>query len=171
MCSYLDDFFQIYSIIHSNADQLKIFLATINFEEHPVRVIVMHTLKYKDALESKEELIEEEKAQLMRDDIPFFFKFINSKYMYFYDESFEKVVVKKQNERTFKKFNQLANSFDVLLDQQRLETLFANSNLYFAKLFYKEKKWNNFSQEQFSLTVLEDVITFDFRQKKYMAKI
>lgn len=165
---FISGFYQMFHLLFTHTKSLSLFLQNFDFTKYPVRVIVMHTLKYKDTTEA---LIAEEKLQIERKDIPFFFKFINDNNMYYYNEKSEALKVKEQNERTLKKFNQLALNFNEILKPERLENLFINSNLYFAKIFFKEKNWNNYLLHGPKLRVEHGILIFEYNQKLFQAKV
>ena len=62
-------------------------LATLNFSQMPMRVIVRNTSEYKDLLERKpDNILKSETEQMRRGDIPYFFKFVSDPNLYWLKE-------------------------------------------------------------------------------------
>ncbi len=76
---YLD----LFSIVVGKKKEIDNVFENLDLKDHPVRVIVRNTSEYKSSLVNPpDNILDSEKIQLSRGDVPFYFKFVGSDNLY-----------------------------------------------------------------------------------------
>lgn len=80
-------YWDLFSLVSTKKIEFDSTLATLNFSEVPVRVIVRNTSEYRNLLDDPPlSVLSSEVEQMNRGDVPFYFKFVTDKNLYWLKE-------------------------------------------------------------------------------------
>lgn len=144
------------------------YLEKVN--QYPVRVIIRHTLDYKNKIAT--DLIEEEIVQLERGDVPYFFKFIGSGELYYFKEKNSFVACQNLNERARKKMELIGRPFDELLNPERiLNSLRPNAALQFLRYIQKDLDINELNSPIMNYKSADGKIILSLGEQHYQTNV
>lgn len=130
-------FIEMLDYIKPRAIDIFFEIEKLPISEVPIRIIYRHTQRYFDFYKQTSESImhPEELEQLNRNDIPYFFRFINSNEVYYIaDDSFSKFKNVPSRKEWHDTNTRLMPPFSKLKDALRIENqLLPNGTLYIAK--------------------------------------
>lgn len=78
----IENFIKCVQLLNSNLNAIEKILIQMNYQDKPIRVIIKDTMSYADKL-IKKDLHIDEIAQIYNDNIPYFFRYIDSKRIYY----------------------------------------------------------------------------------------
>lgn len=135
--SFLISFAKMTNILNENSENiLSEILKTEQINQYPIRMILRDTMSYRNYLDGKSEesrMDIAEEAQLSRDDIPYFFRYLNSDEINFYVDknNQEKMIRTNRSE-----FNLMSSV--ILTNAKQIDLIKTNTAIlslsYFAQL-------------------------------------
>lgn len=162
----LEGMLEMTTILSTHVDIILNEVSKIDFSKYPIRVIVRHTLDYRT--KENTDLLDEEIVQLERGDVPYFFKYLGSNDLFYYEEEMKPKKCGPLNERASKKFNMIGRPFSHLLDAERIHSaLRPNMLLQFLRYVQKDFGIVKLDSQMFSYSFADGKLTLDIGPERY----
>jgi lantibiotic modifying enzyme len=171
--SILIGFHQMMNHLISKSTDLKQELMTVEKTKHPIRIILRDSRKYLKLIPNDYDtkpLIREEMIQIEREDIPYFYTFLDNKNLYYFTTSAGDSAIVKLPDYFLKDMERMAKSPDFLLNQPRLETLQSTGLLFLANFLFRDQSDFKISDGGIEIHGTQDKIELSLKLKMVSTK-
>ncbi|MFN3453940.1 MAG: DUF4135 domain-containing protein [Pseudobdellovibrio sp.] len=144
---FIEAFKSTIDIFANNIDAIKLWFS-MNLQKlknYPIRVLLKHTHEYYLVLKKESNMdnfLPEEISQMMNNDIPYFWTYIEEPNLYWLDSCRKQQVVKSSNEKIINLKKITAKSPGRILDKQRWYTILENVTAEISKNLLDECEYN-----------------------------
>ncbi|MDH4466818.1 MAG: hypothetical protein QE271_02065 [Bacteriovoracaceae bacterium] len=160
--------FHRYNLLSRHNNQIIDSIASIpNVDKFPIRVLIRPTSEYQTL---SHQFLPEEREQLERGDIPFFYTFLGSKDIFYLDTNRENKLV-MQNDLVNQDISRSGQVLSFLFCRDRIEKLKNQSIIMFTFRIFEYTQIKSISSKNFSFYVDKNILYVEWYKTKYKSTI